>query len=356
MALLVGSGSGGGTVAPPPRVAKPIVYPTPPKTTSTRTYTPSKSKTSSGGRTSSSGRTSTAKAVDPYAKARADQLADQKKAETKAAKRLTSQAERLKQQADALKIALGAEGFLKTLRQELKNADLEYSEEDALILGQYARGKEALERQAGTAEDNRGRSAEEALNNAGRERNEALQQGIANGVGALDMLKAQSASLRNWAFNVGQVQSNYNDEMNSLQSEHSQMVNSVVTGRQTAWREREQQYAQLYRGYYDNRGQVLTEVGNKLGEASQYYDMANEQVESKKSSSAAKAASDSALANLRAAAKETGKSYVERATPDAITKWEGTAKIENRSQPRQWGQQTVQMKDAEGATLRRWEG
>ena len=255
----------GGVVAPPPRLPSPVTYATPPKTT-TRTYTAPKTTSSTTSSKTSTSRastsTSTAKAVDPYAQARADQKA----AEKKAAERLTSQASRLKEQAEALKAALGDDGFKAALERELANADLEFKEEDALILAQYGRGKEALERQKGTTEDNKARSLQEALNNAGRERNEALAQGIANGVGALDMLAAQAASLRNWAFNAGQVQTNYTDEVNGLQSEHSQMVNSVVTSRQAAWREREQQRAQLYRGYYDNRSQVLTEIGNKLGE------------------------------------------------------------------------------------------
>lgn len=136
------------------------------------------------------------------------------------------------------------------------------------------------------------------------------------------------------------------------------MVNSVVSSRQGAWREREQARGQLYRGYYDNRGQALTEVGNKLGESAQYYDMANEQKKSGKYTSGAKAANAEALRTLRAAALETGKGYTDRATPTSITKWEGTAKINNSTDARQWGKQELEIKDAEGASskLRKWEG
>lgn len=348
-------------VAPAPQRAstppRPVTIPTPPRRTTSAPKPGGTGKTTTGNTTSgktSSGGTSS-KATDPYAKARADQLADQKKAEKKAETRLLSQAERLKKQAEALKIALSSTGFHAVLRRELGNATLEFDEENALILAQYARGKSALEQQAETAEDSRVRSLQESGQNASRERNEALQQGIANGVGATDMLRAQTASLRNWSFNVGQVQANYTDELNSLQSEHSQMVNSVVTARSAAWREREQQRSQLYRSYYDNRGQVFTEMGNKLGEASQYYDMANEQVESKTTQSKMKAAEKSALQALRNAAKQTGQGYTEKATPNSITKWQGSARIENSTDARQWGQPVLEMKDAEGATLRKWE-
>jgi hypothetical protein len=291
---------------------------------------------------------------DPYARARADQKAQ----ESKAAARLAAQAGRLKQQADALKIALGSKGFRAELNRQLGNANLEFNEEDKLVLGQYERGKKALEQQKSTTEDQRQRSLQESGQNAGRERNEALQQGIENGISATDMIKAQSASLRNWSLNSQQVQTNYTDEVNGLQSEHSQMVNSVITSRQTAWREREQQRSQLYRGYYDNRGQVLTEIGNKLGESAQYYDMANEQKSSGSYKSKAKSTNAEALKQLRAAAYETGKGYAEKATPGSITKWEGTAKIKNTTDARQWGQQALEIKDAEGssAKLRKWEG
>lgn len=323
---------------------------TPPKTsgkTSTSKSSSSKSSSKSSGGGGGGG------SKDPYAQARADQKA----AEKKAATRLAAQAARLGQQAAALKLALGSTGFRATLNRDLANANLEFNESDALVLSQYERGKGELVKQASTSEDNRARSLQEAGQNSGRERNEALAQGIQNGVSATDMLKAQAASLRNWSINANQVQTNYTDEINSLQSEHSQMVNTVVTSRQQAWREREQQRSQLYRGYYDNLGQVYTEVGNKLGESAQYYDMANEQVSSATYRSRAKSANAAAMSNLRTAALQTGKGYKELATPTSITKWTGTADIKNSTDPRQWGNQVLEIKDAEGAKsrLRKWE-
>lgn len=308
---------------------------------------------SGGSRTSRTSRTSSGSS-DPYARARADQKA----AESKAATRLAAQAARLREQANALKIALGSSGFQAELNRQLDNASLEFDEKDRLVLSQYERGKQALEQQKGTTEDQRARSLQEAGQNSGRERNEALQQGIQNGISATDMIKAQAASLRNWSLNSQQVQTNYTDEINGLQSEHGQMVNSVASSRQAAWREREQQRSQLWRTYYDNRGQAETEVGNKLGESAQYYDMANEQSASSKYKSGAKGASAEALKYLRAAAAETGKGYKELATPDTIMNWKGTAQLNNTTDSRQWGQQSLEIKDAEGASakLRKWEG
>ena len=85
--------------------------------------------------------------------------------------------------------------------------------------------------------------------------------------------------------------------------------------------------------------------------------MATEQKSSKTYTGKAKSSNKTAMANLRAAALETGKGYSERATPKSITKWQGTAKLENTTDPRQWGDQTLEVKDAEGATgkLRKWE-
>ena len=334
----------------------------PPATSAPKARPSSKSSggSSSSGRSRSSSRRSSSSrsgggggSSDPYARARADAKA----AEAKAAQRYAAQADLLLKQAEALKVALGSTGLRKELYRQLGAANLEFREEEKMILAQYARGKSSLEQSASTSEDSRARSSQEARQNASRERNEALQQGIENGISATDQLKAQAASLRNWAFNMGQVESNYTDEMNSIQSEHSQMVNSVITARQSAWREREQQRSQLYRGYYDNRGQVYTEIGNKRGEASAAYDMANEQKSSstyrKKSASAEK----NALNSLKAAAKQTGYGYTEKSTPSVITKWKGTADIEANNDPRRWGQPTLETKDAEGASsrLRKWE-
>jgi hypothetical protein len=336
-------------------------YPTPPKPSAPKPKSSgggSKPKSSGGGggggSKSSSGGGGGGGGSDPYARARADQKA----AEKKAAARLSLQAQRLAEQAAALRLALGAKGFSASLKRELGNANLEFSEKDTLLLSQYDRGKKALETQAATTEDQRARGLADSSGNAGRERNEALQQGIENGISATDMIKAQAASLRSWSFNTGQVQTNYTDEINGITSEHAQMVNSVVTSRQQAWREREQQRSQLYRGYYDNVGQVYTEIGNKLGESAQYYDMANEQVSSKTYSAKAKAQQKAALSNLRSAALQTGKGYKEAAAPTSITKWQGTAKINNTTDARQWGKQELEIKDAEGASakLRKWEG
>lgn len=337
-------------------------YPVPPrastpKSSSSSSSRSSGSKKSSGGK-KSSGSKKAAAAPDPYAKARADQKRDQLAAEKKAAARLSAQAARLGQQAEALKVALGSTGFRATLNRDLGNANLVFSESDALVLSQYNRGKTELEKQKGTSEENRARSLQEAGQNAGRERNEALAQGIQNGVSATDMIKAQAASLRNWSLNANQVQTNYTDEVNSLQSEHSQMVNTVVTSRQQAWREREEQRTQLYRGYYDNLGQVYTEIGNKLGESAQYYDMANEQVASGTYKARAKSANASAMSNLRTAALQTGKGYKQLATPTSVTRWQGTANIRNSTDARQWGNQALEIKDAQGASsrLRKWQG
>lgn len=338
-------------------------YPTPPKPSAPKPKTGGGggSKSSGGGgggsRSTSSSRSSSSSSSggDPYARARADQKA----AEKKAATRLTLQAQKLAEQAAALRIAITTnKGFSATLQRELGNANLEFNEKDTLLLSQYQRGKTALETQAATTEDQRARGLADSSGNAGRERNEALQQGIENGISASDMIKAQAASLRSWSFNAGQVQTNYTDEINGITSEHAQMVNSVVTSRQQAWREREQQRSQLYRSFYDNRSQTFTEIGNKLGESSQYYDMANEQLTSKTSAAKAKSAQKAAMDNLRAAAVETGKGYKEAATPTSITKWQGTANIRNTTDARQWAKPELEIKDAEGASsrLRKWEG
>ena len=98
-------------------------YPTPPKPSAGGGGgTTSKPRSTSSGGGGGSTRRAPSKSSsggggskDPYAQARADQKAQEKKAAT----RLSSQAAKLKAQADALRIALGSKGFQAELNRQL---------------------------------------------------------------------------------------------------------------------------------------------------------------------------------------------------------------------------------------------
>lgn len=284
------------------------------------------------------------------------QEAERKKAERRAAQKYSQAAKRLAEQAEALRIALSKNGYRKRLSQQLANVTLQFKEQDALILEGYARGRKELKRQAGTNEDALATGTSQALGNAGRERAEALAQVVSQGAGLSDSLRAQAASLRNWEFNQSEVQAGYIDTLNSLNSAESEMVNMVKAQRQGAWRQREEQRAALWTNYYDQRSRTLTDIGNQLGEAASYWGMANEAQESDFRAAQEKRLQRQSNKAFRKAARQTGRSYAEKATPGRLTSWSGQGEFESDLDNRRFGATPeFETGEAEGATLRRWE-
>jgi hypothetical protein len=340
----------------PPAPAPPRPAPAPPRPAPAPAPAPAPSSGggSSGGysNSGSSGSSGGGDSTPAYIR-RAE--AREREQERKAAAKYSDQAQRLKNQADLLRIALGKKGFKKALKTQLGNVRLQFNEQDDLILKQYRRGRGELETQVTATERGLSQDTVAALSNAGRERNEALQKGVSNGVGLSDMLRAMSASLRNWSFNQSQVNEAYNDTLNSLNSSNTEMENMVLAQRQGAWRQLEEQRTGLYSDYYDARTRTLTDIGNKLGESASYWGMAQEASGSRLRKAAEKRMERQANAAFRRASLETGRAYDERATPDRITDWEGGDSFENSSASMRFARSGADIKDAEGATLRRWE-
>lgn len=325
---------------------------TPPRTTTTKTRTTS---TSSSSRSrSSSGSSSRGSAPDPYAAALARQEAEAAKAKEKLAQRLEDQAKILMDQASALKIALGDSGYKARLNQQLKNIELVWKEADELLLKQYRTGHGALSDQADVNEESRQGGIVASLMNAGRERSAALSEAMANGSGETDLLRAQSASLRNWFFNTGEVQGDYVDTLTQLRSSASELHSSTLTARQSAFREAEADREQVTNAYYDNLSQVQTEIGNKLGEAASYWGMSAEQLSNTTRVNEQKRLKRESQQAFEEASRLTGKSYTQKDTPTGITEWKGNPEFENSTNAAAWVTQDLSMKTAEGATLRRW--
>jgi hypothetical protein len=283
-------------------------------------------------------------------------IARQKKAERKAAKRYTEKAELLKKQANALRLALGNNGALAKARDtKIKNVKLAYTEEDKLILEQFGKGKADLQRQAELNTETMGEGTVQATSNAARERSEAMAQSIQQGVGASDILRAQAASLRNWQFNMAGVLGEYGNVQSGIESSGAELENTIMAQRTSAWREREGQIGTARNTYNEQRGEVLTDIGNLLGESSTYYDMANEQVGSKSRKKKSNRAERQALEAFRRAARASGMVYSERATPDRIKDWESGLDLAPKLDSRRFATPEFEVKEAEGATLRRWE-
>lgn len=278
-----------------------------------------------------------------------------KKAKREAAKRAQKNAELLMKQANAMKIALGKNGYKKTLQTQLKNIRLTLQEDEGVLVNAFNEGRTELERQSATNMDVAAEGATAALSNAGRERSEAMAQAISNGLGAVDMLRAQAASLRNWKTNAQGVAQSFTDTQNQLQSSAAELGNSFIAQRVSLWRDSEEARGLATNSYYDNRGAALTEIGNKLGEASTYWDLANQEQANKLRKRKSKNTSKQSVQYLRRAAKQTGKSYSQRELPDRMADWENPIDVDQRIDSRAWAAPEVSVREAEGATLRRWE-
>jgi negative regulator of replication initiation len=328
------------------------------RTANVPTYTAPRPTTTTTRRSSSppSGPSAAERAAQAARDAEARAKAEQAKRDAAAAKKYESAAKRIEEQVADLRRALGSEGYRKRLEQDLKNYEIQFNEADSLLLEQYARGREELEQQAETTEAGKSTGTVQALSNAGRERSEAIAQIAQHGSGVTDMLRAMTSSLRNWEFNQAQVQENYMDTLNSLNSSNAEMVNATSAQRQSAWRNLEEQRATRYSSYYDSLSQTYTDIGNKLGEAANLYSQAIELQSTDARTSAESARQREAREAHQKAAEMTGKNYTERATPDRIQNWEGEGDFENTNNARRFVQPELRLREAEGATLRRWQG
>jgi hypothetical protein len=339
----------------------PVTAPTPPRTTPTWQPTntpPGPSPAQIAQQQAASAQAAQAAADRRQREAEARAKAEADKLKQKAADKYAGAADRLMKQAAALKTALGSSGYKKALTQQLKNVDLRFNEQDALVLDQYARGRKELERKETTTRDELDTGTNAALSNAGRERSEALMSVVAQGASGSDSLRAQAASLRNWNANAREVQSNYVDALDSLNSANSEMVNMVRSQRQNAWRSREEQRGTLYNRYYDQMSQTWTDYGNKMGEAGNMWDSALEQWDKDKGAWKKKLKTSNAESEkaFKEAAKLTGQTYTERATSSTIKNWKGAGDFEYDSNPNRWARPQLEYKESEGATLRRWNG
>lgn len=325
------------------------------RTTSSPSRTTSSSRSSgSSGSSRSSGGGKSAAQLQREAEARAKKLQDDR--DKKAANKYQSAAERLIAQADKLKIALGKDGYKKRLTQQLKNVTLQFNEQDSLILDQYARGRRELERKEATTTDELSTATSSALTNLGRERAEAMQQVTLQGASGTDMLRAMGASLRNWQANQREVTGNYVDAMDALNSSEAEMVNMVRSQRQSAWRQREEQRSTLYNRYYDQLSQTYTDYGNKLGEAANMWGEAVESWSTDARKKAEKKAKTDSEKAFEQAAKMTGKSYTELPVSSGIKNWKGRGEFDTVVNPQQFARPELQLREGEGATLRRWRG
>lgn len=203
---------------------------------------------------------------------------DAKKA---ASKRYVGAAETLGLQADALRAALAPTGMKARLDQMLANVQLQQTQGDETLLSGFNARVGSL---TVASLDNDKAAAGDSfanLSNAGRERANALSEATTHGAGESDVLASQGAALRNWNANQSEVNRAFFDSRTSINSSITDLNVDTRTARINNVAEANSDRSQLWTNYYDNRAESLTQLGNTLGQMSEDYGLANEQVATK---------------------------------------------------------------------------
>lgn len=271
-----------------------------------------------------------------------------------AADRYMSQAQNLRIQAKYWREILSKKGFKKALMQKLENVDLRELQQDTRATDNYKRRYGSLKDAAGDNEKDVSAKTNANLMNASRERANALSEAALQGAGESDVLRSQGAALRNWAANQNEVGRAYFDTQTALNSSLTDLNVDVGDQRFNIAQQANESREMLWSNYYDRRSEALTQLGNTMGEISNYYAMANEQEGSKKRRDLEDEWRDKAKDTYGKLAKNTQKAWDDPGVSKKIRKWEGRDPFEDSMNNRQFGPQDTAMKRPSGADLRKW--
>lgn len=334
--------------------------PKPPRATPAPSAPSGSSGTSrpSGGAPRHSGNTSRpsggGKTSDPYAKYRAQQKADEKKAKRKASTRYLEQAATMQKQAKALRMALGKKGFRAALETSLANVDLITRQQDRMLRRDFRTRLRSL-REAEVDNEKAAAGASYAnLANRGQERMAALAEATANGAGESDMLRAQQMSLANWNANQNEINRSFYDTRTSVNASIRDLNADTRTARINVATEADADRQQLWTTYYNQRSETLTNLGNTLGQMAEYYGMAKEA--DGRGGKQRKRTAKASGAAFRQAAKVAGKAYESPGIPKNLRQWEGAPVSEDRLNNSKFASAGTEIapKKPEGASLRSW--
>ncbi len=271
-----------------------------------------------------------------------------------AADRYMAQAQNLRIQAQAWKAILSKKGFRKALMQKLENVDLRELQQDKKAMSNYKDRVGSLKNAADDNENDVSAKTNANLMNASRERANALSEAALQGAGESDVLRSQGAALRNWSANQGEVNRAYFDTQTALNSSLTDLNVDVGDQRFNIAQQANESREMLWSNYYDRRSEALTQLGNTMGEISNYYAMANEQEGSKKRRKLEKEWRDNAKDIYGDLAKNTQKAWDDPGVSKKIRQWDGRGPFEDTMNTRQFGPQDLSMKRPTGADLRKW--
>lgn len=272
-----------------------------------------------------------------------------------AADRYMRQAMNLRVQAHAWKAILSKKGFRKALMQKLENVDLRERQKDNRLMGDYEDRLGSLKDANSDNKKDVNAKTSATLMNASRERANALSEVALQGAGESDVLRAQGMSLRNWQANQGETNRAFFDTQTALNSSLTDLNVDTRSARFSVALEANEAREALWSNYYDRRSDALTQLGNTMGQISDYYAMANEQKKSKKAGNLEKEWRNKAKDTFDDLAKNTQKAWDDPGVSKKIRKWEGRGAFEGGLNGRSFGPQDLSMKRPSGADLRKWE-
>jgi hypothetical protein len=173
------------------------------------------------------------------------------------------------------------------------------------------------------------------------------------------MLAAQGASLRNWNANQTDINRAYYDTLTSVNSSLTDLTIDTRTGMIGTIRDANADRAGLWADYYGNRGEVLTQLGNALGQQAEYYGLAQEAQSGKGISAKQDAAAKASGFYYDRAANMTGMAWKNPGVKASLRNWKGVEEIEGGVDSTYHGPTGTQSgattaAKPEGATLREW--
>jgi len=276
--------------------------------------------------------------------------------QSKAANKYLEQAKTIQEQIDALRKALGPKGFERALRQKLSNVRLSMRQSDAELRQGYHDRVGSLQQ---TAEDNEKAGAGQGyanLQNRARERANSVAEAAQQGAGETDILAAQQISLRNWQSNQNEVQRSFFDTKSSIEASLTDLTTDTRSARISNVQQANADKEQLWTGYYDQRSETLTALGNALGQQAEYYGLAQEAKGSKKAKAGQKRAAKQSGRAFTQASLTAGQAWDSPGVRAGLRNWEGADLDMERPNSRLTAAVPNELSQArpEGATLRKW--
>ena len=274
----------------------------------------------------------------------------------KAGRRYLKQAGNLEAQAKALKRALSQE-FAKNRDINLGNVGQRLTENLGILKDDASKRGGQLEIAGDSTQTAAGQQENQSLSNMVRERADAMNMLLEQGMGETDQMRAMLMSARNMNANQNEGNRSYFDTMQSINQSITDLNVDTRSALANTFGEAEAERARIWENYYSKRQQGFTQLGNIRGQQADYYANAREMgvTPGKGKESAAQAGMKN---NYEAAATEAGKAYKEKALPDWIKDWQGTALRDAKVQNTNLASAITidKAEKAEGASLRRWEG